>query len=71
MHLDGSRFLSGIYQALNLNRNEYVEVLSRIRQWQKSVSMDRESIEQIECTEKWLNGSKKLSKMCREKTQKS
>ena len=71
MHLDGSRFLSGIYQALNLNRNESVEALSRICQWQKSVSMDRESIEQIECTEKWLNGSKKLSKMCRAETQKS
>ena len=51
-----------ICRALNLDRNESVEVLSRICQRQKSVSMDQESIKQTECTEIWLDESKKLSR---------
>ena len=45
--LNGLRFLLGIYRALNLDRNESVEVPLRICRWQKSVSMDWESVENL------------------------
>ena len=72
-----------ICQALNLDRNESVEVLSRICQRQKHLNgsrICRESIGQTKGSEIWLDGLKKLSrrspeisidrnsvKICREK----
>ena len=75
MNLNGSRFLSRICRTLNLDRNESVEVLSRICRQQKS-DLDgsricREANGQIECLEIWLDGLKKLSRIYWEETQKS
>ena len=57
--------LSGICRALNLDRNEFVEVLLRICWRQKEClggsRICWESIEQTVSIEIWLNGSKKLS----------
>ena len=75
MHLNGSRFLLRICRALNLDKNQFVEVLSRIYQRQKECldgsRIYQESIDQTESTKNCLNGSKKLSRMCRAWTQKS
>jgi len=75
MNLNRSRFLSRICRTLNLDRNESVEVLSRICRQQKS-DLDgsricREAIGQTECLEIWLDGLKKLSRIYWEETQKS
>ena len=75
MHLNGSRFLLRICRALNLDRNQFVEVLSRICRRQKECldgsRIYQESIDQTKSTKNCLNGSKKLSRMCRAWTQKS
>jgi len=63
-----------IFRALNLDRNEFVEVLSRIYQRQNHLDGSRiywEFIDQTESSKIWLDGSKKLSRFYREETQKS
>ena len=65
LQLDGLKFLSRIYRALNLDRSESVKVLSRIY-WRQKKGLDGsricwESIEQTESKEIWLNGLRKLS----------
>ena len=72
---DGSRFLSRICRALNLDRNEFVKVLSKIYQRKKEClngsRICRTNIKQTESTEIQLDGSKKLLRMCQPGTQKS
>ena len=63
-----------ICQALNLDSSESVEVLLRICRRQNNLNgliICREAISQTEGSENWLDGSKKLSRICREETQKS
>ena len=75
MQLDRSRFLLRIYRALNLDRSESIKDLSRIYQQLKDgfdgSRICQESIDQTESKEIWLDGLKKLSRMCQARTQKS
>ena len=75
MQLDGSRFLLRICRALNLNRRESIDDLSRICQRLKDglngSKIYRESIQQTESTRILFNGSRKLSRSYGEIIQKS
>ena len=70
--LDGSKYFVEICRALNLDRNETVEVQSRFVNSKTHLDGSRISLKAIERTERseiWLDGSKKLSRIYRGETQ--
>ena len=67
---DGSRFLLRICRVLNLDKNEFVKVLSRICRWKKSPQWIKQSVKNLPGRQRAKKFGLMDRRSCRDETQK-